>query len=695
MKNSIVISPYGTACTAILRRDSASLSAGDEPSSPETNLLDWLEQLREPLKALCNMEDEIVYIAWELARWQKGLAMRERQAVILLILSALIQLRQGSTRIALRSGADDQSRQMELIRGILGGVQPKAEIETLVDPIEAIDLMETLVELGRLDAIVGSEHEFKPLIVAGDHLYLQKMLHLENRFTAAMHRRLDTVIPHWPDEQVEFALNDVLTRPSVRDGQAIELLADQQAAVLAAVRYPVTIVSGGPGTGKTTIVISMLRVFSRLGIGVEEIALAAPTGKAANRMSEAILIGRESISDPAPVDLELSHLADPSTLHRLLGYSTRTGRFIHHENNRLAERVVIVDEGSMIDLSLMERLVRSLRDDCRLILLGDSHQLPSVEAGAVLRDLLTTGLATTNVGLRSVALEHSYRMRDDNEDGRNILAVARSINRGERPEIGPTLTTERIIVERSQVADITFHGVEFVESSEESQVLDEFLERWHCEAMWTRPDLDGLIEHNYALVDGSFSADDQDKLRQLVAGWERLRVLCLTRVLPTGADRVNIALHQRALSERELTREFDFIPGEPVMMQVNDYRRGIFNGDQGLILNVFEGNRRQTMAVFPRSERFAAFHIDSLRPVLLHSYAMTVHKAQGSEFDRVALILPDRDLPINTVEILYTALTRSRSSVVIIGRREILETGITRKIVRNCGIIEKLGNVPR
>ena len=300
MKNSIVISPYGTACTAILRRDSASFSAGNEPSSPETNLLDWLEQLREPLKALCNMEDEIVYIAWELARWQEGLAMRERQAVILLILSALIQLRQGSTRIALRGGADDQSRQMELIRGILGGVQPKAEIETLVDPIEAIHLMETLVESGRLDAIVGSEHEFKPLIVAGDHLYLQKMLHLENRFAAAMRRRLDTVIPHWPDKQVEFALNDVLTRPSVRDGQAIELLADQQAAVHAAVRYPVTIVSGGPGTGKTTIVISMLRVFLRLGVGVEEIALAAPTGKAANRMSEAILIGRESISDPAP-----------------------------------------------------------------------------------------------------------------------------------------------------------------------------------------------------------------------------------------------------------------------------------------------------------------------------------------------------------------------------------------------------------
>ena len=114
-----------------------------------------------------------------------------------------------------------------------------------------------------------------------------------------------------------------------------------------------TIVSGGPGTGKTTIVISILRVFlRRWGSACEEIALAAPTGKAANRMNEAIRIGRQEIADPAPADLELVHLADPRTLHRLLGYSHRTGRFNHHENNRLAERVVIVDEGSMIDLSL-------------------------------------------------------------------------------------------------------------------------------------------------------------------------------------------------------------------------------------------------------------------------------------------------------------------------------------------------------
>ncbi len=694
MKSSMGLSPFGSSRVAVAGSDHTSAVV---PSDPEIALLEWVEQLREPLRTLFNLEDEIVYVAWELARWQEGIAPRERQALILLILSALIQLRQGSTRIALRARADDQSRRIELVKGLIGGIQPKAVSETLVDANQAVQLMDVLVESGRLNAVVGSASEYKPLIIADGYLYLQKMFHLENRFADVMRRRLEAELADWPLEQVERALSDVLARPSARNGQDISLLDDQQRAVLAAARYPVTIISGGPGTGKTTIVISMLRVLRRLGVGCEEIALTAPTGKAANRMSEAIRIGRQEITDPAPADLELIHLAEPRTLHRLLGYSPRTGRFIHHENNRLAERVVIADEGSMIDLSLMERLVRSLRDDCRFILLGDAHQLPSVDAGAVLRDLLIVGGATAKIGLRGVSLEHSYRMRHDNEDGRNILAVARAIDRGEQPVIGPTRTSELVIVERARIADITFQGVEIVNSSEGSNVFDEFIDRWHREVLWSLADRSSLVECDYALKDGNFIEDDQVKLSRLFADCERSRILCLTRVLPFGADRINLALHQRALAEHghRVTGGEDLIPGEPVMMQINDYHRGIFNGDQGLVLNVSEGNQIQPMAVFPRSQGFAAFHIGSLRPALLHSYAMTVHKAQGSEFDRVALILPDRELPINTREILYTALTRSRKSVVIIGSREILETGVTRKIFRDCGIAEKLGSGPR
>jgi exodeoxyribonuclease V alpha subunit len=298
----------------------------------------------------------------------------------------------------------------------------------------------------------------------------------------------------------------------------------------------------------------------------------------------------------------------------------------------------------------------------------------------------------TDVGLRGVSLETSHRMRGDEATGRSILEVARAIDRGDLLT-WPTEAHNALITTRPQVAEVTFQGAEFLSCTQAPNVLDEFLERWHREVLWSLPKILELTERDYALVDGCFPADDQDALRELFASWGRCRILCLTRVLPSGADRINAVLHEHTLAihDRQTVVDVTFVPGEPVMMQINDYNRGIFNGDQGLVLNVSDGNSRQSMAVFPRSDGFAAFHIDSLRPVLVHSYAMTVHKSQGSEFDRVALVLPDRDIPINTREILYTALTRSRSGVVIIGRRDILEMGIARKIDRDCGIADKLG----
>jgi exodeoxyribonuclease V alpha subunit len=283
-------------------------------------------------------------------------------------------------------------------------------------------------------------------------------------------------------------------------------------------------------------------------------------------------------------------------------------------------------------------------------------------------------------------------MRREDDDGRNIFTVAQEIDEGNIPSFAPSRTSDRAIVERTSVREVNFHGVEFIAWPEGSNTLDEFLDRWHREVLWSLPNLQDLIRRDYVITGGEFSDDDQEGLRQLFTHWGQSRILCVTRVLPTGADRVNEALHQRALDEceRDALHNDDLIPGEPVMMQVNDYNQMLFNGDQGLILNISEGGRPHPMAVFPRSDSFVAFHVESLRPVLLQSYAMTVHKAQGSEFDKVVLILPDRDLPINTREILYTALTRSRVSTVIIGSRQILKAGIAKVIIRDSGIGEKL-----
>lgn len=690
MKGPIVLSPLGTA------REGIGLSA--QPAA-ELDLLGWLGHIREQLRTLYNMEEEVAFLAWELARWQAGLDSDERQALILLILTALIQDRQGSTRIAFQS-PEGRALRFKLAKGLLGPVG--------LTPSQAVDRIETMIDSGRASTIIGWAGEFKPLIVDGPYLYLQKMLHLEDRFVEALRRRLDTAIPAWSEAATEEALRDVLARPVHWNGSPVALATEQEAAVRAAVRYPITIVSGGPGTGKTTIVLTILRVLLRLGVACEEIALSAPTGKAANRLDEAIQAGRGGITNPSPEDLDLEHRAEPRTLHRLLRYMRSSGRFLHHENNQLAERVVIVDEGSMIDLAMMERLVRSLRDDCRFILLGDAHQLPSVAAGAVLRDLLGESEDSSPLGPRAVRLNRSYRMRDDDEHGRHIFSVAQAIDQGNTPTIAPSSTSENVIIERSQASDIEFLGVEFLSSSDGSTVITQFLAHWHNKKLRSLPNLDDLVDHEYTIVDGQFSEDDQQRLRELFAHWARFRILCVTRVLPaSGSDDINAALHQRALGHRDrdqrkqdplgFHRDDDntLIPGEPVMMTVNDSNRALFNGDQGLILDVSDGGRAQPMAVFPRAGGFAAFHLQSLKPVLLHSYAMTVHKAQGSEFDCVALVLPDRDIPINTREILYTALTRSRTSAVIVGSRDILKEGIAKAIFRDSGIAEKLRDVAR
>jgi exodeoxyribonuclease V alpha subunit len=693
MKSPLALSPLGTAREAIAGPMPAPLPGS--PAGSEQELLAWYRKIREPLQALYNIEDEIALIAWELIRWQNDLGLIEQQALLLLVLTVMVHLRQGSTRIRLR-GPEGRFIRLDLASRLLKGIEAAPATMSL-EPIQAVELIETLIDAHRLGAIIGTADEFKPLIVSGDHLYLQKMLYLEDRFVEILRHRLDAEISGYGDAKVERALGDVLKRPAMRNGQALILKNEQASAVRAALSHPMTIISGGPGTGKTTIVLSILRTLRRLGVTCEEIALAAPTGKAANRMGEAIKTGRSEIVDPMPEDLDLANLGEPRTLHRLLGYSQRTGRFLHHENNRLAERVVIVDEGSMIDLALMERLVRSLRDGSRFILLGDAHQLPSVEAGDVLRDLLAVGEidAAASHAPVGVRLMESHRMRKEDENGANILAVAQAADRGDKPVFASTKTRDGTIVRRDSVADITFRGVEFLASLEGPTVLDAFLDLWHHDLIRSNPEVNDLVQRDYKLVDGNFSEADQEALRRCFEHWERLRILCVTRVsLTTGADRVNAALHERLLDELRLTsqRDHDSIAGEPVMMQVNDYNRGIFNGDQGLVLNVVDRGGPEPMAVFRRSDGFAAFQLDSLRSVLVHSYAVTVHKAQGSEFDTVGLILPDRDLPINTREILYTALTRSRQSVVIVGDREILEAGIRRMISRDSGITEKLSN---
>jgi exodeoxyribonuclease V alpha subunit len=256
------------------------------------------------------------------------------------------------------------------------------------------------------------------------------------------------------------ALADVEARPAAPAGAPIELSGEQRKAVLLAASRPLAVVSGGPGTGKTAICAALCRVLVRTGVAPDAIALAAPTGKAAQRLTWSITGALAALARPGDEDARLAaELPASRTLHRLLGYHPATGRFRHHRQFPLPADVVIVDEASMIDLELMERLVRALAPKTRLVLFGDADQLPSVEAGAVLRDLAACG---EDAGF-ACRLERSFRMDPSDPDGRAILAAAHAVRAGRPAELlAPALVRPAP----------TYRGVERIEPDGLARLVD-------------------------------------------------------------------------------------------------------------------------------------------------------------------------------------------------------------------------------
>jgi exodeoxyribonuclease V alpha subunit len=431
----------------------------------------------------------------------------------------------------------------------------------------------------------------------------------------------------------------------------------QRQAVERVLERRVTVVSGGPGTGKTSIVRAVLAALTEAGVDAASIALAAPTGKAADRM-------RESLGDGA------ASFDPPRTLHRLLGQG-RHG-FRHGPDRPLPHEVVIVDEGSMVDLFLMERLVASLRPEARLLILGDPEQLPSVAAGAVFRDL---GRLLPQAGVR---LRTSYRMDPTRPDGRHILAVAEAIRGGRVPPTraaaGPGPVEEGLPTWTTVPPLEALGGVHL-----STAALDAFLDRW---AATHHDPADAVLGRaEWPVLDGRVAEGAVDRLAPLFLRMRRARLLAVTRGQRTGVRALNRALARRAGVLGEALEA-----GEPALVRRNDHERGLFNGDQGIVLRVARVGL--ALVVRRRADRFDVHPLAAVAPILDRGYATTVHQAQGSEHDQVGLVLPAQDRPrLFTRELLYTGLTRARRSVVVVGAPEALLRGATRRIERVTGLV--------
>jgi exodeoxyribonuclease V alpha subunit len=284
-------------------------------------------------------------------------------------------------------------------------------------------------------------------------------------------------------------------------------------------------------------------------------------------------------------------------------------------------------------------------------------------------------------------LSQNYRVNSGEAGDRAIYDFAQSVNAGAID----TESATPLIQDRPEPGALRFEGIERLDAA--GPTLDDFLDHWY-DTQIRDSEIDELATRQYSLGENGFDDIALAQLRRVYNHLAASRVLCVTRVLTTGADHINEVLHRRAVTAANRAHNRTrFLAGEPVMMMRNDYDRNLFNGDQGIIVRVRRSDGRESpMVVFMRGDRFEAFHLPALGDALELCYATTVHKAQGSEFDTVAVMMPDRDLPLLTRELLYTAVSRARKSVVLVGSVEMIRTAAARKATRYSGLAELLNS---
>jgi exodeoxyribonuclease V alpha subunit len=500
----------------------------------------------------------------------------------------------------------------------------------------------------------------RPLQLASGLLYLDRYWQQEQlvaRELTSRSSRSGFAPPPLDPPRLESALRRLF--PSEPDPASTEQEDSKQreAAGAAAQRW-LTVLAGGPGTGKTTTVARILALLADQPGPAPHIALAAPTGKAAARLTEAV---RDAISElPKEDQARLDQLGELSatTLHRLLGFRPGSrSRFRHHAGNRLSHDVVVVDESSMISLTLMARLLDAVRPDARLVLVGDPEQLASVEAGAVLGDIVDAGADAAPVDSGIVVLERSWRFKGQ------IAELARAIQAGDVDAVMAVLRTPAL--------DVSFVEADAVAAGSATGAGP---------LAGLRDDVVGAARK---LSAAARIGDSAGALTHLGAH----RLLCAHRQGPYGADRWGTELERwidTAMGVHRMGGEW--YPGRPLLVTANDYEVRLFNGDTGVVVSDQEGG---VTAAFGRPA-----DPQLVRPARLGAVqtmqAMTVHRSQGSQFERVSVLLPAEGSPLLTRQLLYTAVTRAERHVRVIATEASVRAAVATPIARASGLRSSL-----
>jgi len=488
-------------------------------------------------------------------------------------------------------------------------------------------------------ACVGGPGQDSPLIIEAKRLYLNRFWVYENYTAARIKALLERV------ESIDGAGINAQVEVLFSGSEGIDQ--DQKNAILSAASKPFSVISGGPGSGKTSTVIRILAVMLAQNPNYR-IALAAPTGKAAARMMDSIRQRIDQLEFDA--DIKSAIPVEARTIHRLLGYRQQV--FSYHEQHRLPFDCVVIDEASMIDLKLMYQLLAALPERAQLILLGDRDQLASVAAGNVLGDITGHGHrldgAQSKIAASTCLLQSNYRFGRDSAIG----ALAREVNLG--------------------------HGdaaLELLRRNEQGlRWFDEPTEQVAKEAL-------AWLYHAYQPI------FESETPAQALDAYEKIRVLCATNQGPLGVEALN-RMVSKALLARNGIAETELYSGLPIMITRNFQELGLFNGDTGVLWSLDDGLRACFRGIEGDIRDFSVTRL----PEFKAAWASTVHKSQGSEFDSVLLILPaDAQSEVLSRELLYTAITRARRQFLLQAPGKVVTGAVDRLTRRHSGLALKLG----
>lgn len=517
--------------------------------------------------------------------------------------------------------------------------------------------------------VVGKPGEEKPLILDGKgRIYLFRYREYQDIIAGGILNRAASPFFNVNDGGVRAHLDEFFPLT-----QGVDM---QRMAAVAALRRKFAVISGGPGTGKTTTVVRILALIAGIGTAggkAPRIALAAPTGKAAARLRASVAGALERLDLPqATRDLVP---AEAFTLHRLLGSIPGSPYFRHHAKRRLPHDLVVVDESSMADMALMAKLVAALRDEAALIIVGDRDQLSSVEAGAVLGDICDTGARhawsrgfAIDAGIAGQTAGNGYRIDD----------------------VAPPLADTVVVLDRNyRFSDSSGIGAfrAAVRDGNHELALDILTSRKYDDIVLHDPHGEVKFEDFVAqrIREGFGALMETSSPEKALEALASFSVLCAHRKGRCGSEHVNRIAMRAARGDGDPLRRGELYRGQPLIVTRNSYALRLFNGDVGVVAG--SGAQR---VFFPSAEGGMRGVSPSRLPECEPAYAITVHRSQGSEYDRVLVVLPDQASKVLTRELLYTAVTRARSGVELWGSPDIIRDTVRASIERRSGLRDAL-----